>query len=208
MEKTILKGELRTDAPKKVRAAGFTPGVLNESDTTSTSVQFETIDLNKIIAHHGTKAKIWISLDGKEHFGVMKEVQRDPITRKILHVSILLIKQDQEVKINVPIYFHGKEDLEHQRLLLQILKTETELSGKATLIPEKIEIDVAGKQLGEHIMAEDFHLAKDIKVLDDENEIYATVKELKEIQTEEPEAASEETAEADAEKVAETVAEE
>ena len=63
MEKTVLKATPRDGKPRKLRRDGFTPGVLNSSDTSSTPVQFETSALNKLIERHGPNAKVWIELD-------------------------------------------------------------------------------------------------------------------------------------------------
>ena len=103
MEEIILKTMMRTDSPKKVRKAGFIPGVLNESDTTSTSVQFESAALHKIVAQHGTNAKVWVALGDSKKFGFIKEIQKNPLDRNIAHISIQLVSLDQDVKMQLPI---------------------------------------------------------------------------------------------------------
>ena len=69
MEEIALKAVIRKDKPKKVRREGSVPGVLNGPGTASTPVQFESNDLNKVIARHGTSAKLWILLGGEKKFG-------------------------------------------------------------------------------------------------------------------------------------------
>ena len=49
MEEIIIKAMERSEKPKKVRDAGFIPGVLSGSDTTAISVQFEAAELSKVI---------------------------------------------------------------------------------------------------------------------------------------------------------------
>lgn len=187
MEEIILKAMLRSEKPKKVRNAGFTPGVLNGPGTASTAVQFETLALNKIIANHGTNAKMWIELGAEKKFGFIKEIQKHPVERKVIHISIQMVSSDQEVKMQLPINFHGHVELEHRMLHLQIFKSEIEVSGKAALMPDMATVDVTKKEAGENVTAIDFHLPSDLKILDQEHEIYAMIKAVKEEIVEETE---------------------
>ena len=180
MEDNILKATARTEKPKRVRDAGFIPGILNNSDTSSMAVQFDTIELNKIISKHGIKAKLWVIIDGDKKFGYIKEVQRQPVARKVIHVSIQMVNKDQEVKMLVPINFHGREEIENRLLQLQVLKTDIEVSGKATMMPDYFVIDVSMKELGDHVTAVDFTIPEDFKIMDDENEVYAIIKAKRE----------------------------
>ena len=187
MEDIILKAMARSESPKKVRNAGFIPGVLNGPGTTSISVQFETLTLNKIIAKHGSNAKLFVELGAKKKFGFIKEVQRNPVEGKVIHIAIQLISKDQDVKMQLPITFHGHAELEHRLLQVQVYKSEIEVAGKAALMPEVVVVDVSEKESGENITAVDFHLPKEIKIHDPEHEIYATIKAIKKEIVEEPE---------------------
>lgn len=187
MEETVLMAIARNESPKKVRDAGFIPGVLNANGAASTSVKFEAAALNKIISTHGMNAKLWVTLDGDKKFGFLKDVQKHPVERKVIHVSVQLVAADQEVKMHLPITFHGREDLEHRQLHLQILRSDVEVSGKAVMMPDVTVVDVTGKELGDTVTAADFHLPEGIRSLDSEHEAYALVKAVKEEIVEEPE---------------------
>lgn len=189
MEETILKAMPRTETPRKVRNAGFIPGVLNESDTTSSSVQFNTIAVNKVIAQHGSNAKLWVELGNEKRFGFINEIQRQPVEGNVIHLSIKLISKDQKVKMHLPIAFHGRDELEHKFLQVQLMKSEIEVEGDASLMPDAVLIDISKKEAGEHITAADFQLSKKIKILDSGNEIYAVIKRSKEDSAEEAEEA-------------------
>jgi len=181
---------LRTDTPKKVRLAGFIPGVLNESDLTSTSVQFVGTELNKIISKHGSNAKVWVTIGDDKKFGFIKEVQKSPLDRKIIHIAIQLVSKDQEIKMQLPISYHGREELEHKQLQVQVYKAEIDVSGKPVLMPDVIIVDVSKKELGDTITAADLNISADIKIHDADDEIYAVIKAIKEVVEEEPEEAA------------------
>jgi len=204
MEKTILKATPRDGKPRRLRRDGFIPGVLNSSDTTSTPVQFEAAALNKVIERHGPNAKIWVELGKKKHFGYIKEIQKQPVDWTVTHVSVQLVEQDQEVKMHLPIFYHGREALEHRMLMLQVTKSEVEVVGKAGTMPESIVLDVSKLENGVHITSADFHLPKGTVLHEIENESYAVVRAQRELPAEEPVAKP--AAEAAAAPVAETTA--
>jgi large subunit ribosomal protein L25 len=107
MSETILKAMERTEDLRVVRAAGFIPGVLNGPGTKSTSVKFESRALNKVIANHGKNAKVWVESGAEKQFGFIKDIQRHPVEGNILHTVIHLVSADQEVKMLLPIVYHG-----------------------------------------------------------------------------------------------------
>ena len=200
MEETILNAVVRTMDPKQCRVAGFTPGVLyGDSITNAISVQFESGDLKRIIASHGARAKVWVNLGEDKKFGFIKELQRDPVTLKLIHTDIFIVSQDHEVKMLIPIDFEGRENLDN--VMLQVQKPEIEVMGKAVLMPDSVTVDVSNLVLGDTITAKSFTLDQQIKVTDSEDEVYATITTIKEL-AEVPETvvvATEDGAEANAE---------
>lgn len=176
MEEMVLKAVARDGKVKRLRREGFTPGVLNESDTTSTPVQFETAALKKLIERHGPNARVWIEMDGKKKFGFIKEIQKHAVDWNVIHVSFQLIGHERELKMHLPITFHGRDELGHRQLQLLIHKSDVEVEGQIAKMPDAAVVDVTGKESGYHILAADIQLPKGIRILDAEGEIYAVVK--------------------------------
>lgn len=192
MEKVVIKAMARSEKPKKVRKEGFIPGVLNGPGTVSTAVQFGSVALNKIVAKHGASAKLWVELNDEKKFGFIKEIQKSPMEGKIIHISIQMVSDDQDIKMQLPITFHGQVELEKRSLQLQVCKSEIEVAGKAALMPDAAVVDISKKESGENVTAADFNLPSEIKIVDPEQEIYAIVKTIKAEIVEEPEEESEE----------------
>ena len=193
MSETILKAIAREaeESPKKVRAAGFVPAVLNGKDIAATSVKFEAADLKKVITKHGSNAKIWIELGNEKKFGYIMELQRPPLGSDILHVTVKLLGTDEEIKIKLPIIFQGNDLLGGKKLQLNVNKAEIDVQGKATLMPDSAVCDVTQKDIDDTITISDFNLPEGINVLDADDEIYAVVKTIHEKALEEPEAQEE-----------------
>jgi large subunit ribosomal protein L25 len=174
MEETILYAVERNMKPKQCRRAGFTPGVLyGQSVSGSIPVQFETTALKKVLATHGPSAKVWVNYGNTKKFGIVREVQREAVTAQVIHIDIYLVSQEDEVKMKIPILFEGRDNLKDA--LFQVYKTEVEVFGKANLMPNALVIDVSTLAVGDTITAANFDLDEQIKIIDDEEEIYGVI---------------------------------
>lgn len=195
MEAAILKTMKRNGKPKKVRTAGFIPGVLNGPGTASDSVQFDARELSRVVIKNGMSAKVWVEMGAEKKFGFLKEVQTHPVHRNIIHVTVQLVSQDQEIKMQVPITFQGSEELAQRMLHVNVNKSDIEVTGKAALIPDKAVVDVSEKNADDTVTAADFHLPGEIKILDSDEEVYAVIRAAKAAAAEEPEEEKEEESE-------------
>ena len=88
----------------------------------------------------------------------------------------------------IPIAYHGREELEHRQLQIQIYKADIEVTGKPANMPDVIIVDISKKVSGDTITSADLSLPAAVKLHETENEIYAVIKAVKEVVEEEPEA--------------------
>lgn len=181
MEEIILNAFERTTGTKRFRENGFIPGVIyGDTVKNSEPVKFEEVPLKRVLEKHGSNAKMWIQYGKDKKYGFIKEIQRHPVSDKIIHVDVQLVSKKHEIKLQLPIIFKGEDKLTSKVLQLQIHKPEIDVSGRMDLMPDAVTVDVSGKELGDTVTVNDFNLDKQIKVNDMEGEIYATVAKLKE----------------------------
>jgi large subunit ribosomal protein L25 len=98
-----------------------------------------------------------IDIDGTKVSVLPKEYQLDPVRDFLLHVDFLRIGKDTVVTVEVPVHFVGEADspgLERGGVL-NVVRHAIELHCPANAIPEFIEVNVAGLDIGEgvHISA-------------------------------------------------------
>jgi len=186
MEKVILDAFERIPGNKKFNEDGFIAGVIyGDSVKEAISVKFELLPLRKILAKHGSNAKVWVKYGEEKKFGFVKEIQRHPVSAKINHIDIQIVSLDQKIKLQLPISFKGEDKVIDNLLQLQIHKSEIDVFGNMGLMPDGVNIDVSNKKLGDTVTIKDFDLDKKIKITDDENQIYAAIIPRKEV-AEEP----------------------
>ncbi|MHB8064175.1 MAG: 50S ribosomal protein L25 [Ruminiclostridium sp.] len=185
MGKVIMNAFERTTRPKTLRQNGFIPGVIyGDIFKEGASVQFEEAQLMKVLTKHGSNAKVWVKYLEDEKFGFIKEIQRHPISAKVINIAVQLVSKNQEIKLRLPIVFNGEESLTSKKLQLHIYKAEIDVSGNMAIMPDSVSIDLSEKELGYAITIKDFDIDKQIKINDKEDEIYGTIAQMKELTAE------------------------
>ncbi|MEK6266138.1 MAG: 50S ribosomal protein L25 [Clostridium sp.] len=176
MNPTTLDAFERILTKKKFNEEGFIAGVIyGDKINGAMSVKIELEPLIKILKKHGSNAKVWIKYGEEKKFGFVKAIQRHPVSAKITHIDLQIVSLDHEVKLQLPIYFKGEENLIDNLLELKIYKTEIDAFGTMAVMPDYVTINVADRKLGDSVTIKDFVLDEKIKVTDEEDEVYAAV---------------------------------
>ncbi|MEA4963386.1 50S ribosomal protein L25 [Lutispora sp.] len=142
----------------KVRQEQFVPGVIYGKEVEAASVKFRKKDVDRLIKESGSRAKLTVILNEKESFGFIKDTARDVLTGDLMHMDIQVVNKDSEISHSVPLVFKGTDALIYNRLILQINANEIQLTGKAKLIPDVIEVDVSNAKSGDTILLTDIDL--------------------------------------------------
>ncbi|MEZ5873130.1 MAG: 50S ribosomal protein L25/general stress protein Ctc [Nitratireductor sp.] len=94
-----------------------------------------------------------IDVNGEKHQVLPKDFQVDPVREFITHVDFLRISASSRVTVEVPVHFLNEDASPGLKRggVLNIVRHEVELEVLATAIPEAIEIDLTGRDIGDSI---------------------------------------------------------
>ena len=160
-----LTAHEKNDVAKNIRRKGFTPGVVyGFGHEEGKPVQFKSSELLATIRKHGTNARVTVEVDGKGEYGAVKEVQLHPVTNEIRHIDIQVFNQSDVVRLTVPIYFTGMDDLIVHRLVVGTLMSEIEVTGPAIDIPQSVTIDLSDKTAGDVVTVADLGISDDLRL--------------------------------------------
>jgi len=196
MSESVIYAIERTENPNKARKQGFIPGVIYGKDTKSTSIKLKQKEFNKLLQGHAKNTRLKVKLGDEVKHCVIKEIQKDFVSGKIIHVDLQAVRGNDIIRLRVPIVYHGKEKLGARQQLLQELISEVDIVGKAADLPEFVSIDVGEKNVGDKITVKDIQIGNGIKIEKDEDEILAVVTPIKEYSAETSETTEEATSEA------------
>ena len=159
---TVLR---RNEKGKKVRRKGFIPGVVYGRELENLLIKVEHRDMNNVLKQYGERTRVKLNIDEQEETAIIKEVDREPITGKILHVDFQLVAAGEKINWEIPIGFAGRHELESRGLVLQVNLDTIPVSGNASLIPDNLTIEVGDKNHGDTIMVKDLEIHPEIQVL-------------------------------------------
>lgn len=179
MSTAVVEALERNAKPKQLRKRGFLPATIYGDGIKTIAVQFNMQEMIKIMKNTLRTSTLNVKIGEKVKSCLVKDVQRDSATGEIIHLDMQAVRENEEVKLKVPITFTGKSMLENKNLLLQILLPEIELSSSAKELPDSIEIDLENKEFGDKIMASDIELNESVTMLTDKDEVIAVISALK-----------------------------
>ncbi len=184
MEAIELKANIRKESGKgparRLRAEGLVPAVLYGSGAESTMLYVSAADLINIIrAEKGETGFIKIVIDdaGKkaERISVLKELQTNTVTKKVIHADFYEIRMDRKLTRNVPIHIVGDAIGVEKGGELQQFKRDVKISMLPGRMPRHIDVDVTELMIGSSIHVGDLKLGEGIEILDASNINIVTV---------------------------------
>jgi large subunit ribosomal protein L25 len=145
----------------RLRASGKVPATVYGmgKDPQSVAVQWRELRA-ALITEAGFNALIDLHVDGaKGDLVIVKDLQRHPVRRDVLHVDFLRVDADVAVSVEVPIVLHGEATkvLSNDGQVDQALH-HLGVNAKPADIPNEISVDISGLKIGEAIRIGDLVL--------------------------------------------------
>lgn len=170
-----LRNEIGTNACHRIRSNGYIPGVVYGQQTTSKTLEVDKRELDNIIRSNGTNIMLNLNLEGEEKTVMLKDVQRDPVTREIIHVDFQEVANNKVVSTMVPIKLIGKGKVESSQGVVQQQLREIYIECLPDSIPSNIEVDVSSISPGHPLRVGDVEFGGELSILNDSKEIIAAL---------------------------------
>ena len=172
-----------------LRHAGKVPGVLYGHGAAPQPVAFEAKAFEDLVHHGALSSLITLLIDGKKgDTALIRQVQRDPLTRKVVHADLQRVSADEEVRTKLQVVTVGAAlGVREFGGVLDVVNHELEIEGPANKIPDHLEVDVTELGLHEHINASQVKLPAGFKMISPPDTLVVAVESSKtEKQLEEP----------------------
>ena len=198
-EQLTLPAEARERAGKgasrALRREGRVPAVVYGDKQEPLSVHVEEKLLAKMLSSgHFMNSVVMVEVGGKPNRTLPKDVQFHPVTSRPVHVDFLRIGEHSQVNVNVPVVFLNEEASPGLKRggVLNIVQHDLALVCDAAHIPDQIEIDLNGLEIGDSIHISNVRLPEGTKAaIDDRDFTVATIVAPSAMKAEEEEAAPE-----------------
>lgn len=199
----LEKRELTGKKLKSLRATGLIPSVVYGGKEPMLAAS-EYVATEKVLEKAGYHSPVDLDIDGKKRLVIVKDVQIDPVSRKILNVEFQAISAKEAVTAVTPIViveFEASEASKTYHFALTQSLDEIEVKAKPADLPKELAIDASKMEsLEDKLTISDIRLPEGVEFADKELDVEQVVASLYDPAAEaEKRAAEEAEAEAEAE---------
>lgn len=157
---------------KALRAAGQIPSVVygGEMPIMTTSAYNET---DKVLHEVGYHSPVELSIAGQVQLAIVKNVDIDPVSRRVLNVEFQAISADEVVEATTPIRivdFEASDAAKKHYVILQVME-EVEIKARPSDLPEEIIVDGSKlAELDDRLTLADLQMPANVAIADKELE--------------------------------------
>jgi len=175
-----LSAEPRTASGKggarQLRLTGRIPAIIYGHGREPASLSLSRTEFDRVLAGGAHETTIFdLSLDGTRTSALVREVQRHPFRKEVLHVDFMEIRAGELITVAVPIRLIGIPDgVRNMGGTLDQVLREIEIRVLPKDIPDTIEMDVTALKVHESIHVRDLHVPN-AEVLEDDDATVCTV---------------------------------
>jgi large subunit ribosomal protein L25 len=164
---------------RRLRREGLVPGVLYGNGEPIAICIAERELRRALTGAAGLHSILDVEIDGKgeTRASILKEYQVDPVRGGVTHVDLQEVRLDKPIQASVSVQLHGGEDAPGVReggVLSQPLR-EIRVEALPLEVPEHIDLDVSGMEIGGTLRISDLTAPEGVMLLDDPESVVATV---------------------------------
>lgn len=178
----VTKREVRPRSLRnKLRHEGKVPAIVNGYQVDSTPIAVNAAELERLLRENGLNTVITMNLEGKKVNTLIKEFQSDTFTRALTHVEFISVDMNEETEVEAELTLVGDAaGVKVGGVLTQNLYSVV-VSATPDKLPERIEVDVTGLEIGDALTVGDLEKNDDYTIVTEAEEQIVAVAEAQEL---------------------------
>src|SRR5215217_2271672 len=154
---------------RKLRSGGRVPAVVYGHGREPQPLSIDTRELEKLLDHIAAESTVIdLDIDGKGSKTLIREIQRHPFRRQILHVDFQELVAGEKIIVRLPIVLVGIPDgVRMDGGVLDQTMRELEVEVDPSNIPNHVELDVTKLVIGSSVHVSDIPLPEGVEVTED-----------------------------------------
>ncbi len=184
-------------AARAIRREGRVPAVIYGDNKDPEAISLDFVDILKAMNTGMFLSTVYdVNIDGGASARVIpRDIQVDPVKDFPMHVDFLRIKKDARIVVEIAVNFINEEECPGLKAggAFNVVRHEIEVSCPADDIPESLDLDVGGLQIGDTLHASNLKLPKNMEltITDRDFSIVSVVGQMAEVAEGAPEAVEE-----------------
>ncbi|MDG2171570.1 MAG: 50S ribosomal protein L25/general stress protein Ctc [Gammaproteobacteria bacterium] len=164
-EKRERKG---TSYSRNIRREGLVPGIIYGAGKAEEIISLNKFEVAKNLENDAFYSQVLdISLEGKKQQVILRDIQRHPAKREILHMDFQRIKADEKINVTVPINFINEDIAPGVKIdggVISHLISELEIVSLPANIPENITVDLKDLSIDKSIHLSELTLPEGVEI--------------------------------------------
>jgi len=178
MEKVLLEARKRSNekksSNKSLRREGKVPGVIYSKNVQPISIEVNEGSINPLVFTSKTNL-ISLNIEGENKLDcIIKDIQFDPVTDKIVHFDLQEFNVAEKIQIEVPVHLVGSAIGVKEGGIVQQNLHKLDIECLPGDIPDSIEVNISNLKLGDSIHISDLKLT-DVEFLNPDESIIVAV---------------------------------
>ena len=162
------RGQSGKSAAKRARRTGNVPAVIYGGHGEPQMLVLSHNEVIKHLAHEAVYSHVLdINVDGKTEKAVLKGVQRHPAKFQVLHMDFLRVTMSEALKVHVPLHFINEQTSVGGKKggIVAHAMIDVEVSCLPSALPDYIEVDLSGLDIGESVHLSDIVLPAGVEIV-------------------------------------------
>ena len=164
-----LRSETGTGVARKLRQAGSVPAVIYGHSRPTQSLTLNTREVDRLLGSISVSSTVIdLSIDGQTSRTLIREIQRHPFKRSVVHIDFQELVAGEKITVSIPLRFVGTADgVRNSGGILEETMHQVHLRLDPASIPDHIDIDVTPLTVGHSVHIRDLKLPEGVTILDD-----------------------------------------
>jgi len=195
MDEVVIQANRREVLGKKVgalRREGKLPAVVYGSKIESIPITLDMRYASQTLEKLSPSALVVVDVDGEQHYTLVRDKQRNPVRRSIIHVDFQAVSLTETVRADLNINLIGEAPAIETYLGIVVPSLEQlSIESLPKDLPDKIDVDISGlMEIGDSILVGDLVVPDGVEILSDPEDVVVVViaqaaEEVEEVEEEE-----------------------
>lgn len=162
---------------KKLRREGELPAVVYGHNIEPISISLNYREASKTLDAISPSALVVLEIDGEKHYTLVRDKQRNPVRRSIIHVDFQAVSLTETVRADVTINLIGEAPAVDTYLGILVPSLEQlSIECLPTDLPESIDVDITGlTEIGDSLLVSDISAPEGVEILSDPDDVVVVV---------------------------------
>lgn len=169
---------------RKLRQQGRVPAVVYGGHKEPVSISVDQKSVSELVrkSEHGVRSIFLLKMSGSDQsrHAMIKDIQMNPISRKMSHIDFVRVVMDEVVRVTIPVHVTGTAiAVKNGEGVLDFQSRELHVECLPGSIPDEFVVDVTELKLHDVVRVSDLARPEGVEILDDPDRIVVSVSAMR-----------------------------